>query len=205
MYSGDSSTTLEEFCNAFSASELALIAVTDHLTIKGAQLLQERLGECVVVGQEFRVKEGEMIGLYIHERVPPGLTGVEAARRIREQGGLTYIPHPNDQRRTSMAFESVVALAEKGLLDIVELGNSKLPQLTLSHDERQLLLGAGVSFSSSSDAHVPQALGSSYTTLPLLPLSASDLRKALMDPACRLSHSHFDPPRPWKARIVPSS
>ncbi len=204
MYSGDSSTTVDEYIDALSKSGLSLVAVTDHLTISGALGLKTTLGKMVVIGQEFRTKEGEMIGLYLDERIPPSLTAKQASRAIRSQGGLVYIPHPGDATRGSISQTTTVTLAKDGYVDVVEVGNSKLKRPSLGSNVTSELQELGVGLASSSDAHIPEALGSSHTILDSLPEDAEDLLRLLKKPGTQLVHNYFDPPRTWKSKIVPS-
>ncbi len=204
MYSGDSSTTVEEYLQGISEANLSLAAITDHLTIQGAVAIKNILGEKIVVGQEIRVKEGEIVGLYLFERIPPGLTGKMAAQAIRAQGGLVYIPHPGDKNRASMSQTSLLTLAHDGYVDVVEVGNSKLDRPSLSSTVVAEVLTTGAALASSSDAHVPEALGSSHTVVSALPSCAADLKRLLQDPGTTYVHNHFDPVRKWKAKIVPS-
>ena len=79
-----------------------MLCITDHNAIAGAVELADRLPCRVVVGEELRTAAGEIIGLFLAERMPSGLGHVEAARAIREQGGLVYIPHPFDPMRRNL-------------------------------------------------------------------------------------------------------
>ena len=80
-----------------------MLCVTDHNAIKGAQELAGRLPCRVVVGEELRTHAGEIIGLFLTEHVPFGVSPEEAAQRIRAQGGLVYVPHPFDPMRRNLS------------------------------------------------------------------------------------------------------
>ena len=120
----------------------------------------------VVVGEELRTAAGEIIGLFLTERIPNGLGHVETARLIRDQGAIVYIPHPFDPMRRNLAEPALYELAEAGLVDAVEVLNAKtsLPSLNRRAadfaEEFDLAAGAG------SDAHVPNAIGSAYVEMP---------------------------------------
>ncbi len=102
MWSGDCTTTPEEVEEAVVASGIDVLCITDHNAIRGAIELRDRLPCRVVVGEELRTHAGEVIGLFLNERVPFGVTAHEAATRIRAQGGLVYIPHPFDPVRHNL-------------------------------------------------------------------------------------------------------
>ncbi|HSB87225.1 MAG TPA: PHP domain-containing protein, partial [Ilumatobacteraceae bacterium] len=99
MWSGDSTTTLDELTTAITESAIDVLCITDHNVIKGARELVDRLPCRVIVGEELRTAAGEVIGLFLSEHVPAGLEPRAAARAIREQGGVVYIPHPFDPMR----------------------------------------------------------------------------------------------------------
>lgn len=202
MWSGDSTTTPDELEEAVTASGLDVLCVTDHNATKGAHELADRLPCRVVVGEELRTHAGELIGLFLTERLPFGISPREAAERIRAQGGVVYVPHPFDPMRRNLAEPALVALAEAGLVDAIEVLNAKTSLRSLNEQaagfasERGLLAGAG------SDAHVPDALGAAYVEMPDF-----DGPRAFLDALAQavvVGH-HWDEARPWQPRIVPST
>jgi hypothetical protein len=73
------------------------VAVTDHDSLRGSLEFASGLPDLIVVpGSEIRSAEGEIIGLFLSEEVPPGLSARETMRRIHEQGGVVIVPHPFD-------------------------------------------------------------------------------------------------------------
>ncbi len=201
-FSGDSTTTIDEFITAFNASGLDAVAVTDHLVIDGALSLREILGDRVIIGQEFRVREGELIGLYLQEKIPPLLNAAEAARRIRAQGGLVYVPHPGDTRRTSVSLSMVDKLASEMVIDIVEVANSKVSDPNLLEAVKSVAVLHGLGLGAGSDSHVPESLGSSFAEVEACSSAEELLASLKSDPW--ICWNYFDPPRSFKRRIVPS-
>ncbi len=203
MFSGDSTTTLDEIEEAVVESGIDVLCVTDHNAIDGALRLQKSLADIcrVVVGEEVRTHTGEIIGLFLTEKIPFGANAINTATQIRNQGGLVYIPHPFDPMRRNITEQSLIELCELGLVDAIEAHNSKtsLPSLNArAHSfgkERDLALGSG------SDAHVPHALGSAFLEMPDFDGPTDFLQK--MREGKIVGH-HWDKPRPWSARIVPS-
>jgi predicted metal-dependent phosphoesterase TrpH len=200
MWSGDSTTTPDELEQAVIDSGLDVLCITDHNAIKGAQELEGQLPCRVVVGEELRTHAGELIGLFLTERVPFGIPPRDAAERIRAQGGVVYVPHPFDPMRRNMSESALVELADAGLIDALEVCNAKTSLASLNERarvfaaDRQLLAGAG------SDAHVPAALGSAYVEMPDFDGPRSFLES--LAEAVVVGH-HWDEPRPWTPRIVP--
>ena len=202
MWSGDSTTTPDELDQAVAESGLDVVCITDHNAIKGAQQLAGTLGCRVIVGEELRTHAGEIIGLFLEERVPFGVPPREAAARIREQGGVVYIPHPFDPMRRNLAEPTLVDLAETGLVDAIEVFNAKTSLSHLNERAAQFAARYGLAAGAGSDAHVPDALGAAYVEMPDFD-GPREFLEALRS-AVVVGH-HFDTPRPWQPRIVPST
>jgi predicted metal-dependent phosphoesterase TrpH len=201
LWSGDSSTTVDELEQAVVESGIDVLCVTDHNAVAGAHALQSRLSCRVVVGEELRTSAGEIIGLFLRERVPMGVTPVEAATAIREQGGLVYVPHPFDPMRRNLAEPALVDLVARGLVDALEVLNAKTSLASLNARAATFATVHGLAHGAGSDAHVPQAIGAAFVELPDF-----DGPRELLD-ALRRGHvvgHHWDEPRPWTPRIVPS-
>jgi len=202
MWSGDSTTTPDELEHAVLESGLDVLCITDHNAIKGAQQLARSLPCRVVVGEELRTHAGEIIGLFLAERIPFGTPPMEAAAAIRSQGGVVYVPHPFDPLKRNLAEPALVALVEAGLVDAIEVRNAKTSLESLNQraadfaEQHGLLGGAG------SDGHVPHALGAAYVEMPDFDGPVEFLR-SLAD--ARVVGHHWDHPRPWQPRIVPST
>ncbi len=202
MWSGDSTTTPDELRDAVIASGIDVLCITDHNAIRGALELSSNVPCRVVVGEELRTHAGEIIGLFLTERVPIGVPPLEAARLIREQGGLVYIPHPFDPMRRNLTESAMRELADIGLIDAIEVLNAKtsLPSLNAKAaafaEEFNLAAGAG------SDAHVPLALGAAYVEMPDFDGPADFLSKLRV---ARVVGHHWDEHRPWSPRVVPST
>ncbi|HEY1281558.1 MAG TPA: PHP-associated domain-containing protein [Acidimicrobiales bacterium] len=202
MWSGDSTTTPEEIEDAVVESGIDVLCVTDHNSIRGAETLAAQLPCRVVVGEELRTHAGEIIGLFLTEHVPFGISPREAAERIRAQGGLVYVPHPYDPMRRNLAEPALEELADAGLLDAVEVFNAKTSLAHLNDRAAAFAVARGVPGGAGSDAHVPEAVGAAYVEMPDFDGPASFLR-SLREGAV-VGH-HFDAPRRWRPRIVPST
>ena len=105
------------------------IAVTDHNTVRGA-LSALSLSESdptlprVIPGIEVFTRDGEVIGLYVREDIPKGTPMKEAVDRIRELGGVVYLPHPYDVFRRGAVSSSERANAAISS-DVVEVANGR--------------------------------------------------------------------------------
>ena len=116
MWSGDSTTTPDELVESVADSGIDVLCITDHNAIEGARQLSELLDCRVIVGEELKTHAGEIIGLFITERIPQGINPIEAAEHIRGQGGLVYIPHPFDPMRNNLRADVLDDLVDRGLV-----------------------------------------------------------------------------------------
>jgi len=201
MWSGDSTTTPDEFAAAVAESGLDVVCITDHNAIAGAVELADRLPCRVIVGEELRTAAGEIIGLFLTERVPIGTGHVEAARAIRDQGGVVYVPHPFDPMRRNLSEAALYELAEADLIDAVEVLNSKTSLTSLNRRAADFAAEFGIVGGAGSDAHVPDALGAAY--VEMLDFDTTLEFLAALAAGTVVGH-HWDEPRPWSPRIVPS-
>ena len=157
MWSGDCTTTPDELTEGVAASGIDVLCLTDHGTINGAVELADRLPCRVIVGQEVRTRWGEIIGLFLTERIPTGRPPVEVAEAIRDQGGLVYIPHPFDPLRANLAEDALIDLLDRGLVDAMEGRNAKTSLEHLNRRAQEVAAEHDVAVGAGSDAHVPDA------------------------------------------------
>lgn len=202
MWSGDATTTPEELRDAVVETGIDVLCLTDHATINGAAHLTDALACRLVVGEEVRTHEGELIGLFLTERLPFGMRAREAATAIRDQGGLVYVPHPFDPLRHCLHEATLVALADDGLLDAVEVFNAKVSLAHLNERARQFAVERGLAAGAGSDAHEPSAVGAAYVEMPDFDDSASFLDGLRHG---RVVGHAYDQPRRWRSRVVPST
>ncbi len=202
MWSGDSTTTPDEVAEAVAASGIDVLCVTDHNAIAGALQLADALPCRVIVGEELRTHAGELIGLFLLERVPAGLSAHDAAAAIREQAGIVYVPHPFDPMRRNISSPALDALVGEGLVDAVEVLNAKTSLRRLNERAATYAASHGLACGAGSDAHVPLAIGAAVVDVPDF-TDASTFVSSLQQGIVR-GH-HWDEARPWSARVLPST
>ena len=201
MWSGDSTTTPDEVHEAVVEAGLDVLCITDHNAIRGAQELASQLPCRVIVGEELRTHAGEIIGLFLTERIPFGTSPADAARAIRAQGGVVYVPHPFDPMRRNLAEPALLELAEAGLLDAIETINAKTSLASLNARAAQFAQDHDLAAGAGSDAHVPLALGSAYVEMPDFDGPQEFLAALRLG---RVVGHHWDEHRPWRPRVLPS-
>lgn len=206
LHSGDSTTTIDEVVEAVTEAGIDVLCVTDHNSISGVgQLAQvlEREGICrVIAGEEVRTHAGEIIGLFLSQRIPFGENAMHSARVIREQGGLVYVPHPFDPMRRNISEAALNDLTQAGLVDAIEVFNAKTSLQSLNARAQRFATDHDIAQGAGSDAHVPLAIGSAFVDMPDFD-GPNDFLEAL-----RRGHvvgHYWDEPRPWAPRIVPST
>jgi predicted metal-dependent phosphoesterase TrpH len=165
-HSGDCATPVEVLLATAREQGLGAIAVTDHNEISGAleaEAQAARFGPHppvkVIVGEEVKTaRQGEVIGLFIREKIPRGLSLEETVAEIRRQGGLVYVPHPFDRMHSVPDYEHLLKIIDD--VDAIEVFNPRVA-IGAFNDEAvrfaakyRILAGAG------SDSHVAQGLGS---------------------------------------------
>ncbi len=160
-WSHDCQIPVEELLDHAEAEGLGAIAVTDHNVFGGALEavgLARNRDLIVIPGEEVKTADqGEVIGLFLSEEIPRGLSFGETVEAIRAQNGVVYVPHPFD--RLHAIPEPATLHRNLAQVDVLEVYNARL-LFEAYNDEAlrfarkyDLLMGAG------SDAHVLQGVG----------------------------------------------
>ena len=165
-YSRDCAVAPETVVAVAQRRGLDALVVTDHNEIAGAYAVKAIAPFPVVVAEEIKTSAGEIIGLFIEERISRDLPPLETARLVREQGGLVAVPHPFDRIRGSrLRLDALELLVAEGLVDIIETFNSRT---TLAADN--ILAAAyarrhNLPACAGSDAHSVIEYGRAYTEM----------------------------------------
>ena len=158
-FSHDGQSSLEQLIERASERGLDRIALTDHNTFDGARQLSRMAPGLAICGEEAKTREGEVIGLFITDRLPPYLRPEEVMDLIHEMGGLTYIPHPLDPHRSHFRAERVADLADR--IDIIETYNPWCNPAA-NHAAAKLAHDLDKVTATGSDAHSAEELGRSW-------------------------------------------
>ncbi len=165
MFSMDCSTPLEKIVQRCQELKINCIAIADHGIVDGALMMQKLAPFRVIVAEEILTTQGEIMGMFLKETIPGGLTPQETIKRIRAQGGLVNIPHPFETMRGSAlkdwAIEEIV-----GDIDLMEVLNSRSPFPANTEKARAFAGKHGIPGSAGSDAHTVYEIGNAYVEMP---------------------------------------
>jgi glycosyltransferase involved in cell wall biosynthesis len=159
-HSYDCATPVEVLLAEAKARGLGAIAVTDHNEISGAlEAAAKARGIKVIVGEEVKTaSQGEVIGLFIKEKIPRGLTLQETVADIKRQGGLVYVPHPFDRMHSVPDYEHLLAVLDE--VDAIEVFNPRIAISEFNEEAVRFAAKYRMTAGAGSDAHVTQGLGS---------------------------------------------
>jgi hypothetical protein len=161
-HSGDCETPVEVLLATAKEVGLGAIAVTDHNEISGALEAREKAkaaGVKVIVGEEVKTAEqGEVIGLFIEEKIPRGLSMAETVAEIKRQGGLVYVPHPFDRMHAVPDYEHLPAILDQ--IDAIEVFNPRVAIGAFNEEAVRFAAKYRIVAGAGSDSHVAQGLGS---------------------------------------------
>jgi len=159
-HSHDCATPVDVLLESATAAGLGAIAVTDHNEISGALEAAERAnGIKVIVAEEVKTADqGEVIGLFIREKIERGMTLDETIAEIRRQGGLVYVPHPFDRMHAVPDYEHMLDIVEQ--IDAIEVFNPRVAISSFNDEAARFAAKYRIVAGAGSDSHVPQGLGS---------------------------------------------
>jgi hypothetical protein len=160
-WSHDCSIDVPELLDHAEVEGLGAIAVTDHNTFGGAleaAELADGRDLLVIPGEEVKTDgQGEVIGLFLSEEIPRGLSFGETIAAIREQGGLVYLPHPFD--RLHAIPDPATLHRHLPEIDIFEVYNARLLFEAYNDEALRFARKYGLVAGAGSDAHVLQGVG----------------------------------------------
>jgi predicted metal-dependent phosphoesterase TrpH len=162
-HSGDCATPVDVLLQTARDRGLGAIAITDHNEVSGAleaRKIAEQMGDIkVIVAEEVKTAEqGEVIGLFLEEKIPKGLTMAETISEIRAQGGLVYVPHPFDRFHSVPDYEHLLDIVEE--IDLLEVFNPRVAVTAFNEEAVRFAAKYRIVPAAGSDSHVAQGLGS---------------------------------------------
>ncbi|WP_205696014.1 glycosyltransferase [Conexibacter sp. SYSU D00693] len=160
-HSPDCATPVEHLLATARDQGLGAIAVTDHNEVSGAfEALEkaEAYGVKVIVGEEVKTAtQGEVIGLFLQEKIPRGLSLRETVDAIRAQGGLVYVPHPFDRMHAVPDYEHLQTILDD--VDAIEVYNPRVAIGSFNEEAERFAAKYRIVRGAGSDSHVAAGLG----------------------------------------------
>jgi len=175
----DSLSAPKDVVKAAASRGLTHLAITDHDRIDAALEARDIAppGLMIIVGEEVKTRDGDMICTFLERAIPPGLSAVETIAAAREQGGLVGLPHPFDRLRGSILRDPSMAHVVDAV-DWVETHNARLVgkgnEQALEFARERGLPGVAV-----SDAHSIMEVGVAFSVLEGDPSTPAGLLAAL--------------------------
>ena len=183
--SKDSLNDPRKLVEAAAEHGMDALCVTDHNGLANALALSKLadLPIRVIPSEEVKTSEGEIIGYFLSELVPKGLSPEETVKRIKDQGGLVAVPHPFDSMRVGSRLQTPTLdrLVEKGLVDILEVFNARAAKAADNEKALEYAREHWLAMSGGSDAHTLIEVGRAYAEVPPF----IDRRGVLERAACR--------------------
>jgi predicted metal-dependent phosphoesterase TrpH len=179
----DSLATPRSVVRAAANRGLTHLAITDHDRLEGALEAREIAardapGLTVIIGQEIRTRDGDLIGVFLDQPIPSGLDPIEAIEAVRAQGGLVGIPHPFDRFRGSLLSSGRMDTVAS-VVDWVESHNARIMVGKGNQQAAEFASDQGLPGVAVSDAHSVLEIGVAYVALDGDPSTAEGLRAAL--------------------------
>jgi predicted metal-dependent phosphoesterase TrpH len=197
-WSPDSLSRPEDVVRVAAERGLSHLAITDHGRIEGALAARDAAPEglTVIVGQEVRTQEGDLIGLFLERPIAAGLSTSDAVDAIHAQGGLVGLPHPFDRFRGSILARRKADPQDSDphdadpldadpldrfapLVDYVETFNARVPMPGANDRAAEWAARHGLPGVAVSDAHTLIEVGVAYLILEGPIADAEGLRAAL--------------------------
>jgi len=161
-HSSDCATPVKVLIETARDRGFGAIAITDHNEVSGAQeaaRVAEGLDDFkIIVAEEVMTSDaGEVIGLFLKEKIPKGVTMREAITEIRRQGGLVYVPHPFDRLHSVPDYENLLDIVED--IDLMEVFNPRVAISSFNEEAERFARKYNLIPAAGSDSHVAQGLG----------------------------------------------
>mgnify|MGYP004517729865 FL=1 len=160
------------------------IAITEHNNIQGAvefkKYCEKKKNKLhVIIGEEIMTTDGEVIGLYLKDEIPSGLSCEETMDKIFSQGGIVYIPHPYDEKRAKTVLKEECIRNNRSRIDCIECYNGRNISDRYALKQTEIAEKYGLTSVIGSDAHTVFEIGRNYMIVNCIPDSPKNFKRAL--------------------------
>jgi len=187
-YSSDSKTPIQSIVESWERFGV-LPLVCDHNTIAGSVKVYKEICSKdpdipAIHVEEILTSEGEIIGIFLQEEIPPYLSADETLDAICDQGAVSIVPHPFCSFRSTVIRAAVLDRIIHRV-DIIEGFNGRAVDERDNYYARRFAVLHGKPVSAGSDAHTPEELGLTYVALQAFSSPAELIR------SIRTAEIHF--------------
>jgi hypothetical protein len=193
IYSYDGTASLAAVLNRAKQIGLDVIAITDHDEVRGglkALELASNYGVEVIPGSEITTADGDLLALFIKEKVDAGLSLIETVLRVREQGGVCIAPHPMAGGMGMKSLSGHVILKALRIPEVaetligIEAYNGTALDRISNHSANILGSSLNLAKTGNSDSHTIDTMGLAATEFE--GNTAADLLMALKNKATKV-------------------
>lgn len=176
-YSYDSFLRVETIIATARKKRIDAVAITDHNTIKGSLYASSinQTDVLIIPAIECKTDAGDLIGLFVNKEINK-VKFLDAIAEIKEQGGITLLPHPYKRNCNPQKLMPLVDLVEIFNSRYTEPDNEKAKMLA-DQFHKPAVVG--------SDAHSYFEIGNALTIIDHCPKSLVELRGLLLDSSKR--------------------
>ena len=160
----DSQSELEDIIKRCQKLGIDCIAVADHNAVEGGLKMQTIAPFKVIVAEEILTFSGELMGMFLKERIASGIPLEAAIAAIKEQGGLVSIPHPFDPvRGLRLNADEFNKLAPQ--IDLIEVFNARVLSPQTNSKSLHFAREHNLPGTAGSDAHTISEIGNVFVEL----------------------------------------
>ena len=176
IFSPDSISFLEGLIEAAQTKGIDRLVITDHNTIRGAVVAKQMAPELIIIGEEVRTSKGDMIGVFVKEEVPRGLSPARTIELLRSQDAFIIAAHPFDRYRSGWEMCDLLEILPH--VDAIEIFNALCISPEFNTMAGRFAAEYGVPGVVGSDAHAVSDVGRAAMFLPYFE-KASELRQVI--------------------------
>ena len=164
-YSKDSLVKIRDLARICNESGIQKLVITDHDTIVGALQARELDPRRFVVGEEIMTRQGELLGFFVQEHIPPGLSAMETIELLRSQGAFISVSHPFDNFREGH-WDQADLVQILPYVDAIEVFNARCLLPRFNHRAIEFSQHHHMLVTVGSDAHTLGEIGRASLTMP---------------------------------------
>jgi predicted metal-dependent phosphoesterase TrpH len=154
----DCQNELEDIIKRCLKLGINCINISDHDAVEGGLKMQEISPFKVIVAEEILTLSGEVMGMFLKERIDSGIPLEKAINAIKEQGGLVSIPHPFDPLRgLRLNADEFDRIAPR--IDLIEVFNARCLASQTNTKAEIFAREHNLPGSAGSDAHTLGEIG----------------------------------------------